>query len=671
MRQDNIELAKPPGNDRPGDMWMNSHDGEHTDQGKRVLTWTGHRRRWTLWFTTGVLLAAMLVFLVVPSEDLFKPGNLSSPHAQILIGAVSSDRCGACHTDDSLSPLAWFQRGSKGHAGIQQNDLCLDCHHRTMPQNLAYAAHNLPLSVRDQLSISIQQAALESGIHDQHSLYQYIPDAAVDQNNVACSSCHQEHHGADGDLLFMSNTQCQTCHSTRFGSFADSHPDWNEWPYGRGGEISFNHAMHQQKHFPGWKSGSEEFKCSVCHPGASVGSIDPADPQGEIVRVASYENSCKVCHDQAMNLQTRKGIDFVALPSLPDSVAAGLDQWPQGATGFTDGVIPPLTELLLRADPVIADLLRHIPAADLSQLPGQDNESAQRLSQLATEFRRLMHEFATIGHTAVQKRLSGLGISPGSFSPVLRSLPPQLIESANEKWFRDTPSNNSSSGAPPSGISKRSRLVITDEDDLLDGSLLDGDAGADGLLDGDLLGGDLLDQPLAVPTQGTVEAPAMIVPSKLVNDGGWYRDDVQLAVRYRGSGHSDPVLVGMIETFSQLRDGDPLKRRFFSDPSVVACISCHASAASVPSVWRAKQQIGQRSEFTKFSHRPHLNVSALGSCVHCHKISGHTAAVKSTAVEPATDFQPLGRQSCAVCHTAKASGESCTTCHRYHIGGYF
>ena len=31
------------------------------------------------------------------------------------------------------------------------------------------------------------------------------------------------------------------------------------------------------------------------------------------------------------------------------------------------------------------------------------------------------------------------------------------------------------------------------------------------------------------------------------------------------------------------------------------------------------------------------------------------------------DFQPLGRDACAACHTPQAAGDACIDCHRYHV----
>ncbi|WP_372895952.1 hypothetical protein [Stieleria sp.] len=667
MRRDNLEIPQPPINDRPGDSWMPAVDGAGSDGAARVRTWSGRRRRWTVVFFTCVLLGALATLAMMPAEQLFKPGELSTPHAQILAGSVSGEKCAACHHQAAFSLAAWFHSASDSHAAdshaaVTQSDLCMDCHHRTINANLALAAHNLPLSVRDQMTETIRLASKRSAADGTGFLPRWIPDAAVDQNDVACRACHQEHHGAEADLLSLSNNQCQTCHSERFGAFADSHPDWEGWPYGRGGELSFNHATHQQTHFPSWKSGAETFDCSICHP---------AGPTGELVRVASYETSCQTCHDEAMNVRAGKGIDFVALPSLPRNALNNVSGWPEGATGFADGVISPLAELMLRADPAVTKIVRGVPGGDVSRLSIEDPQTDETLARLANGYQRLIDDVGRRGQSAIQERLLQLGISPGPFQPVLRSLSPQLIESAGQKWFTRT----NLTGTQSATITRprpKIRLVIADEDDLLGaellGSSLLGEPGDEDALSEDPLLEDPLQQdPLAGSNDRSATVVSAVPASELVQVGGWYRDDQRFAISYRGNGHSDPVMVGMIETFAQLAEHDPLKQRFFDGPFVAACVSCHPGATAIPASWRAKGLVGQRSEFTKFSHRPHLSVSALGDCSHCHQVRDRQTMPDHEFVFAGSEFKALERESCAACHHANAAGEDCTQCHRYHI----
>ncbi|WP_182871215.1 cytochrome c3 family protein [Stieleria mannarensis] len=662
MRRDNLEIGPPPRDDRPGDSWMPAVATDGSGDDMRVRTWMGRRRRWSTIVLATVAVVTLLTVSFVPRATLLEPGELSTPHAQVLSGVASSDACAACHHQAAVSPWAWFRSASDAHAGVTQSDLCMDCHHRTIAPNLAYAAHNLPRSVRDQMTETIRLASKRSDGGDSGFLPRFIPDTAVDQNNVACGTCHREHHGADADLLALSNTQCQTCHSKRFGAFPESHPDWSEWPYGRGGVIAFNHATHQQTHFRAWKSGTKKFDCTTCHPDVAQKRGAPSAARGELARVASYEDSCMACHDESMNVLAGKGIDFLALPTLPRDALTGVEGWPDAASGYPDGVLSPLAELMLRADQAVSSAVHKIPAADVSRLESDADQTADQLRRLARGFQTLIDEVGRSGQSVMRQRLLNLGISPGPFDAVLRSLPPQLIESAGRSWF----SQQDATALPSATLARprsRVRLVGADDEDLLGSDLL-GD-----ISDGDLLLGDpLAEGSLAVPDADPSPRTTPTNASDLVRRGGWFRDDQRFAVSYRGHGHADPVMVGMIETFAQLSDHDPLKQRFFELPFVVACVSCHSGASAISAAWNASDLVGRRGEFTKFSHGAHLNVSALADCVHCHQVRDQTALGDQDVVFAGADFQPLPRQSCAACHNAKAAGDACTQCHRYHIG---
>ena len=661
MRQDNLEFPQPPGGDRPSDAWMDEQiDGRQT----RVLTWSGTRRRWTLIALSISIAGAFIAWMVVPSATLMKPGELASPHAQILAGSLDDRRCAACHTAASLSLAAWLKSAGDAHPMVTQNDLCMDCHHRTIPRNLATTAHNLSQSVRDELTASVRLASRHSTAKDDSLPVSITPPTAVDQANVDCATCHREHHGSNGDLLSMTNSQCQTCHAEQFGSFASSHPAWSDWPYRRGGDIAFNHVTHSGKHFPSTGKKGTQFECSLCHRVAQ-NNQNPWIKQGEISRVESFEHSCAGCHEESLRLQLGKGVDFVALPIIDEEVARRLPGWPDLATGPTEGTIPPLTELLLRTDPEFARTMRELPGRSLTQLP-PDNQSVEKLHHIAQAVQNLIVQSGRQGHAYLEQKLIERGLSPTSFAPVLHSLPPQLIESAS-RWFEKDASVSTPVTERQNTLDRPLRLVLADDSDLLgEASLLgDDNVEADLLTDDPLAEDPLLDSNEQPPAGSQANRIAMA--SEIVTRGGWYREDLEFAIRYRPVRHADPVLVGLIGTFAQLSRSDPLRTRFFETSAVKSCLECHRGATDLISNWQSRPLIGRRDSFTKFSHGPHLSMSQLGSCVHCHRLA--TDAVTTVNLESnALEFEPLTRESCAACHTKQAAGENCTTCHRYHVG---
>ncbi len=212
--------------------------------------------------------------------------------------------------------------------------------------------------------------------------------------------------------------------------------------------------------------------------------------------------------------------------------------------------------------------------------------------------------------------------------------------------------------------------LLLDDHDLVPG---------DDLLSGDdfLQGDDLLveDDPLvlgAQPESDNAAASGRFEPERMLPLGGWYRDDLRLSISYRGGGHDDPVLRSLIQMIAQLPAGDIVRQRLLASRAVSACVSCHRGATDVLPTWRSDPLIGRRSEFTKFSHKPHLSVSQLGDCIHCHRVVSQKADHQPQINLISTggldhEFEPLGRTACVSCHQPTAAGDACVMCHRYHV----
>ena len=558
-----------------------------------------------------------------------------------------------------------------------------------MDPEKATLAHNLSLdSLRELRLARLRVATKDSSSATWHDL---LPGPAVDQEDVQCAKCHREHQGADGDLLAISDHSCQTCHADRFGSFASSHPDWTQWPYGRGGTIAFNHSTHANKHFPNTLQNGRaaSFDCAQCHERQS---------NNEVSRSASYEQACRSCHDNSLKIQAAEGLALLALPTLSEDAAAQLNDWPESATGFFDGSITPLAEFLIRHDPEMMNALRQIPNRDLSQISPEDRDSITAASTLAKGHRRLLDDFSIHGQSLVVDRSLQPGTQHERLSKLLHSLSPQLIQRATELWFpamRNAQSMRRGANIRQMNFQTQSAsdsLLL--EDDTTSGrdSLLESETLGDTLLSDPLLGDPLAEDDSLVPLGDELleQDPLSLTPSRpdplaqddALNDsdevvsrrfdaarmlpaGGWYRDDLTFAIRYRGSGHADPVLRTTIEMISELSAGDPVRERMLRSPSVAACASCHPGAIEDGGSWTSTPLIGNRREFTKFSHAAHLNVAQLADCRHCHQVESETPDSKQPV--RVVDFAPLTRADCSECHTPHAAGDSCTKCHRYHI----
>ena len=353
-----------------------------------------------------------------------------------------------------------------------------------MPASLAKLAHNLPRERRDAISLSAVKGS-EKSWHDA------LPGAAIDTESVECSACHIEHRGADANMLAISDTQCQTCHQDRFGSFAPSHPEFDQWPYGRGQQIAFNHASHAGRHFPATIQGGQSvaFQCLDCH--------QPTE-NDELTRTIDYRRACAACHDASLQAQTAEGIELLTLPSLPGRSAQRVQPWPTWGTGFFDGKIAPLAELLLRKDPRVGSSFHLIPDRDFARVNAERAEMVDAAEAIARAHRRLLQEIAVDGQQVILDRAAAYGVQPRTLLPLVQSLPPQLIGEATRIWFGQDAEPTARLELPEVERSPSIAQVLfqSDADSLLPSDtsqdLLGDDLLGDDLLGDDLLGDDLL-----------------------------------------------------------------------------------------------------------------------------------------------------------------------------------
>lgn len=154
--------------------------------------------------------------------------------------------------------------------------------------------------------------------------------------------------------------------------------------------------------------------------------------------------------------------------------------------------------------------------------------------------------------------------------------------------------------------------------------------------------------------------------------------DLPPRLRYVGKGHADPVLKELIETLQMLPNESPYLAELRKTPAVAACLRCHPGGSQPRSgqpgafVWSPLEQSLKSGvmarPFTKFSHQPHFNLPVLADCTHCHRIGDEKQVELTSTAKRAHDFLPLGKATCAGCHTASAAGDSCIKCHNYHVG---
>ncbi len=639
---------------------------------------------------------------------------------------LTESQCAACHPNANSRWAQWFNWPSFYHNRLSQTDSCVECHHNRTPAAVARSPHNLPAerlaAIREAWSevdsgdsaeihhvshpIALDHRIECATCHQEHG--------GIDANltlvtNHQCQSCHsrtftsfthghpdwqQWPHGAPAAIAF-DHASHQHKHFTKTPGQAfdcqSCHPG-NGNPLSDGLRLA-SHAMTGHK--------------LVDSPGGFA---------GEPVRTASYEAACASCHDEALRQQAAQRLDLIALPTLTREPAQRIVPWPEPLIGFFDGDVSPLARWLIADDPKVDLALRHLPGdASFSLIDPSAKQQVVASAWVARALRRKLDQLATQGNAAI--RPEGNESEPSernqraddAMRRILRHVPPQLLWDARLRWFDAPPGEWDSAGwiRPESGHDaspdraivhaggRDPRLLaraagwdggrfhagairqVAANDDLLGGDdLLGSDddlLGSDDLLDTDPLtapagAGLLRDDGQAIGSGTTLEIPTSPVPSdrfdpaKMLPDGGWYRDDLRMAISYRGAGHADPVLQAVVELAGSLPESDPVRSGLLRSAAVASCVECHVGALSASGPqWTAQQPLIPSPKRAKFSHRPHLTIPQLSDCAHCHR----TASTAEQATV-SSGFQSLGKAACVSCHTASAAGDRCTQCHFYH-----
>ena len=300
-------------------------------------------------------------------SEWIAPGPLCSQHSQVLQGKAWEHRCATCHAAAEHTVGSWFTAVVGNQLGPVQPTKCLACHDKTIDAKLALQPHNVPATYLASLADPTDSRPHPHDLPEQ----------------LACSVCHQEHHGADHDLAAMTDTRCQSCHSQRYHSFAGDHPEFARWPYERRTGIAFNHATHQGKHFV---EKQQAFACQQCHV---------EDATGVVQLTLDYQTSCRECHDTDISTSTAAGVTVFALPMLDLDLLAEaghpLDAWPERAAGDFDGKLPALTRLLLADDPEAVNAMQLLgPNIDFYDVDPDDPEQMQATATLAKALQRLL-----------------------------------------------------------------------------------------------------------------------------------------------------------------------------------------------------------------------------------------------------------------------------------------
>jgi Zn finger protein HypA/HybF involved in hydrogenase expression len=341
---------------------------------------------------------------------------------------------------------------------------------------------------------------------------------------------------------------------------------------------------------------------------------------GSMARTGSFEATCAVCHQQPLQLAAQAGVSLLELPMLDTDTMA--------AEGIAPGPWPPAASGVDRFQ--ISPLTRALLAGDAETSAAMEVLLDPRQNNPAVapgvETLRSMRIVAD----AIRGLIDNFAVDPGaaisdclktpSAVRVVHGLSPEAVAAARTMWFRDNDSAQSS---------------------------------------------------LAQPTSPTTS--------------GWIRNDRTAKIEYLAIGHADPILQSLVETATDSGVSAAQRHLLMQIPAVAACVECHQSPSGDGLAgWRATDPATRGKTFTKFSHRPHLNLPQLSDCLSCHAPRGESALPENsinaasfstgafgsdqTGSETATiDFELVNRSLCVSCHRPEGAGDGCTQCHNYHI----
>ena len=406
-----------------------------------------YRKAFTIAMTSLTLGLVILVFSSPWQKEIIAPGPMTHHHAQILT-LQGSDRCASCHSaaDKNLAALA-VDAITGGQGSHCQSELCMNCHNKTLNADRAMLAHNADPNQLNRLT-----AKAESRGSKQFSLVSFGKSEDTENRfgDIACSTCHREHHGADFNLSRLTDRQCQTCHASTIHRFETDHPEFN-YDSKRRSRIAFDHASHFQKHFPDKQT---EFDCRQCHVGDSYDNVQ---------QVRSFEQSCAKCHEEQIVQSGDNGMTFLSLPMLDlDSIAEkGFDvgTWPEQAIGDFDGQIPPLMKLLLMADPDVAQAFDQFDSDfQFADVDPDDEGQVGSACKIVWGIKRLVRDLAANPSITVRNRLGSLSdtsVAELEIERLVESFDPQILQAVQRDWLPNLSEELTDEPLPPSRSPKQ------------------------------------------------------------------------------------------------------------------------------------------------------------------------------------------------------------------------
>ncbi|QDU09022.1 hypothetical protein [Gimesia aquarii] len=578
------------------------------------------------------------------ASTLLTPGKVTKSHANL------ESNCSACHTAAEGGLTTWIQTAFDGEAALKDSALCLKCH-TEMGENALFV-HGVSTDRLTEITEQFQAKSEITSTPFALKLAAFTGPPATN-HQLACSTCHREHHGREASLTHLTDLQCQSCHTRQFESFEHGHPTFEDYPYERRSRIYFDHAAHLNRYFVKdefkrtMPNGQKPDSCRSCHT---------PDATGRIMLTGSFEKTCASCHEPQIEDIEFPGVPFFALPVIAPSMIQGQGEWPNTQGTFQTAKLPQFMELLLANDPQYQNAIEQLGDLDYRKLNNTMSEQHAAVAEIAWAIKKLLYDITNQGEAALKQRLKNR-------APEYLNLRPSIIPTlsqAQQIWFPN---------------------LSTEMKNHLEKKPI-----------------------LNEPKKQNQESPRTLPINKA---NGWYLSEADFTIRYRPIGHADPLIKGWLDQVIQTKTeslDDSNMWRIFSNPTASGteasngalasgrCLLCHSvdenrENGTSTINWLPFQSHQSEEQFTRFSHAPHLITDQKNNCVHCHQFEKSVKEELQTLQSDyftrnqtnlfwqinrnsrqtcTSGFQPISRQTCVTCHNKSTATQSCLQCHQYH-----
>jgi hypothetical protein len=562
--------------------------------------------KWVTIATLGILL-----FLVNGNNKhhFISPGELTYQHA-------NNTECSDCHLVFDKGFTGWVHQALNSVNIIDSNEQCINCHELG---EHADEAHGLSEAGLKKISNTLN-----------------VEKESSDRQQIACMTCHVEHHGTNNSLLAVNSQNCALCHDLPFKNGKKSHPEFRQYPYRRRTGIIFDHTQHYDKHFFD-KSGETRKEnapssCLTCHA---------SDKNGIKMVVRDYQKTCSECHNSLF--EESEAFPVITVPALDTENIVSLGAWPADA----DAELTPFMKLLLSNGDKIKAVLAELDGGDLTELEQDDAQV------VAWSIKELFYDIYKQGDVAVTQRLAkafncqlnskgkliqepACQLTVNKLDSLVSAFPYPLFCSAQKEWFPK--------------LANEMKLYL------------------------DFKGKrkNILSASSSLTFCETINKTA----DSDSDSEAWMLDYFTLS--YRPVTHADKFFSTWLNA-SQNHQGESLddstRKEIFellnSEDSAGQCVYCHSVDTDNNYIhWSTPKWNPKRKDFIRFNHAGHLRHQEESVCKDCHKENKEADYLASYKNSTPLDFQSnfsTGKEQCETCHNQAMTEKQYQTCHNYHV----